>query len=74
MMKITNSKNKVVNFADIKEGAVFSVHAGEDIYMKTECIETMGADLINCVNLSNGNLEYLAGDYAVTPIDCELII
>lgn len=73
-MKIVNSKNKVVNFADIKEGAVFSVHAGEDIYMKTECIETTGTDLINCVNLSNGNLEYLAGTYAVTPIDCELII
>lgn len=73
-MKITNTKNKVVNFADIKEGAVFSVHAGESIYMKTECVEATSTDLINCVNLSNGNLEYLAGDYAVTPIDCELII
>ena len=73
-MKIIKSKKKLVNFADIKEGAVFSVHAGESIYMKTECIETTSTDLINCVNLSNGNLEYLAGDYAVTPIDCELII
>ena len=73
-MKIINSKNKVVDFADIKEGEVFSVHAGEDIYMKTECIETTGTDLINCVNLYNGNLEYIKGDYAVTPVDCELII
>ena len=73
-MKIINSKNKFVDFADIKEGAVFSVHAGEDIYMKTECIETTSTDLINCVNLSNGNLEYLAGTYQVTPIDCELVI
>lgn len=73
-MKIINSKNNFVDFADIKEGAVFSVHAGEDIYMKTECIETTNTDLINCVNLSNGNLEYLAGTYQVTPIDCELVI
>ena len=73
-MKIINSKNKFVDFADIKEGAVFSVHAGEDIYMKTECIETTSTDLINCVNLSNGNLEYFAGTYQVTPINCELVI
>ena len=73
-MKIINNKNKFVDFADIKEGAVFSVHAGEDIYMKTECIETDRTDLINCVNLSNGNLEYLAGTYQVKPIDCELVI
>lgn len=73
-MKITNTKNKFVDFADIKEGAVFSVHAGESIYMKTECIETTGTDLINCVDLSNGDLKYLTGDYAVTPVDCELII
>ena len=73
-MKIINSKNKIVDFADIKAGEVFSVHAVEDIYMKTECIETTSTDLINCVNLSNGKLEYLAGTYAVTPIDCELII
>lgn len=73
-MKIINSKNKFVDFADIKEGAVFSVHAGEDIYMKTECIEATSTDLINCVNLSNGNLEHLSGTYQVTPIDCELVI
>lgn len=73
-MKIINNKNKLVDFADIKEGAVFSVHAGEDIYMKTECIETDRTDLVNCVNLSNGNLGYLAGTYQVAPIDCELVI
>lgn len=73
-MKIINNKNKLVDFADIKEGAVFSVHAGEDIYMKTECIETDRTDLVNCVNLSNGNLAYLAGTYQVAPIDCELVI
>lgn len=73
-MKIINSRNKVVNFADIKEGAVFSIHAGESICMKTECIETTGTDLINCVDLFNGDLKYLAEDYSVTPVDCELII
>ena len=72
-MKIKRPEKTTVIFANIKQGDVFG-YCGQ-YYLKFEQSELYGGDIINAVNLTNGETLEIDGYEPVTPLpDAELII
>ena len=71
---IKKREPNAVPFEDLYEGIVFTTpNKRETFYMKTEGISD-GENDINCVELSNGSLDFISDDEEVIPIKAELHI
>ena len=74
-MQIINKRNvNAVPFEDLYTGCVFTTtDKRETFYMKTECVADEEGE-INCVELSDGSLDFISDDKEVIPIKAELHI
>lgn len=74
-MQIINKRNEnTVPFEDLYTGCVFRIpDRRETFYMKTECIMD-GQGEMNCVELSEGSLDFISDNEKVIPIKAELHI
>lgn len=67
-MKITNKRDNIVFFKDVKIGDIF-------LYRNIPFMKVSDDDdENNCVNMSDGDLQYIRHGELITPVKAELII
>ena len=71
-MKITE-KGRTEFFYKLKNGVCFK-YAGVYFIKIENALNTNHCDVLNAVNLANGDVAYFNHDTEVYPVDCELVV